>query len=191
MKKSADDIARIISRIFSPIIEAPLIIWLATSLNITFLSWLKVFLISLFFLFFLPYSFFLISLKIGSISDWDVTKRKERYGFNIIVLFSIIACLLVFYFLNEKALVYFYIRLLMPFFLYFLITFFWKISGHMLVNSIFILLLFFYASVPLQKPIVLFSGILLIIVGWSRIKLKKHTLAQVAAGALLPFTILI
>ena len=180
-------LAEVISRIFSPIIEAPLIIWLVTNLNITFLGWTKVFLISLFFLFFLPYSFFLISLKIGSISDWDVTKRKERYGFNIIVLFSVIACLFVFYFLNEKALIYFYLRLLFPYFLYFLITFFWKISGHMLVNSIFTLLLYFH----FQKPIILFLGILLLIItGWSRIKLKKHSLAQVVAGALLPFLVL-
>ena len=183
-----EKLAKAASNILSPMIEAPLIIWLAASLNITFLNWTRVFLISLFFSFIIPLGFFLLLFKIKKISDWEVTKRKERYGFNMIAFFSIIICLSVFYFLNEKALVYFYIKLLLPVFLYFLITFFWKISGHMLVNSIFIFLLYFH----LQEPIVLFLGILLlIIVGWSRIKLKKHSLAQVIAGALLPFLILI
>ena len=136
-----EKLAKAASRIFSPITEVPLILWLISIFNITFLSSLKVFLISLFFSFVVPFGSFLLLLKIKKISDADISKRKERYGFNIIVLFSIIACLLVFYFLNEKALVYFYIKVLLPFLLYFLITFFWKISGHMLLNSIFILLL--------------------------------------------------
>lgn len=183
-----EKLAKAASKVFSPIFETPFIICFATSSNITFLNWTRVFLISLFFSFVMPLGFFLLLLKIKKISDWEMTKRKERYGFNMIAFFSIIICLLVFYFLNEKALVYFYIKLLLPVFLYFLITFFWKISGHMLINSIFIFLLYFY----LQKPIVLILGILLlIIVGWSRIELKKHTLAQVIAGALLPLVFLI
>ena len=180
--------AKAVSNIFSPTTETLLIIWLATSLNITFLSPLKVFLISIFFCFVVPFGFFLFLIKIKKISDWDISNRKERYVFNIITFFSIILCFSVFYFLNEKALVYFYMRLLLPFLLYFLITFFWKISGHMLVNSIFILLLYF----RFQRSIVLILGILLlIVVGWSRIKLKKHTLAQVIAGALLPFYLIL
>ena len=52
-------IAQYISRIFSPIIETPLIIWLATNLNLTYINSIKIFLISLVFLYLLPWSFFL------------------------------------------------------------------------------------------------------------------------------------
>jgi len=174
--------ARLISNIFNPIIEIGFVVWLATSLNITFVNPIVILFISLFFLFLLPLGVFVFSLKTKRISDIDVTKRKERYGFNIAAVFCIAACLLVFYFLGEINLIYFYLKLMLPFFIYVIITFFWKISSHMLVNSIFILLLYFY----LDNPVVLYLGlILLILVGWSRIRLKKHTLSQVIAGGLL------
>lgn len=181
-------IARIISRIFSPIVEGPFLIWLATQLVETELAWQNVFLTTLFFIYFLPLVFFFLGLKIGWISDWDITKREERYRLYSFTFLSIVICLIVFSFFKEKMLFYFYLKLLLPVFIFFLITFFWKISGHTLVNSLFVLLLYFY----FDKSVILYLGIfLLILVGWSRMILKKHTLAQVIAGTLLSLLILI
>lgn len=181
-------IAQIISRLFDPIIEGPFLIWLTTQLVETDLAWKKVFLISLFFIYLLPLVFFLLSLKRGWISDLDTTKRKERYGIYSFTLFSIVICLLVFYFLNEKMIFFFYLKLFLPVFIFFLITFFWKISGHALMNSLFILLLYFYSN---ESSILYWGIFLIILVGWSRVFLKKHTWVQVIAGSLLPLLIII
>ena len=180
--------AQVISGIFSPVAESLAIIWLATNMNITFLGWTKVFSLSLFFIFFLPYGFFFYLKKNKKISDNDISKRGERHRFNIFTFFSIALFLAIMFFFNEKALVFFYLRLLTPFFIYIIITFFWKISGHMVVNSIFVQLIYFYT----KNPLLLLLGIfVLFLVGWSRVYLKRHTLVQVSFGGLLPLIILI
>jgi len=181
-------LAIFISRLFDVFLEIPVILLLATQLVQTNISWQKIYLISFFFIFLLPILCFLFFLKKKIITDWDVTKREERYGIFSFTFLSIIICLTTFYLLNEKALLLFYIKLFLPIFIFFFITFFWKISGHMLVNTIFILLLYLY----INKSIILYLGIiLLLLVGWARINLKKHTLVQVVCGTLLPLLILI
>jgi membrane-associated phospholipid phosphatase len=181
-------IARLISRIFSPLAEGPFSIWLASQFIFTQIGGLKVFLLTLFFVYLLPFSLFLFFLKQKKISDWDIKQREQRYNLFSFTFLSIVACLLIFYFLGEKTLVFFYLRLLLPVLIFFITTFFYKISGHMLTNSIFILLLYLYTN----KSIIICLGILwIIMVGWARVKLKRHTLAQVVAGALLPLIILI
>lgn len=181
-------LAIFISRLFDPIIEAPLILWLAARLTVTNLSWQKIYLISLFFISLLPALCFLFFLKKKIITDWNVTKREERYGIFSFTFLSIVICLTTFYLLNEKVLLLFYLKLFLPIIIFFLITFFWKISGHMLVNTMFILLTYLYYN----KSIILYLAIiLLLLVGWSRINLKKHTLAQVVCGSLLALLVLI
>lgn len=117
-------LARIISRVFNVATEGPFLIWLVSRFIFTSLGWLNVFLISLFFIYLLPLLFYLVFLKLKRISDWDISRKEERKSINIFASFSIISCLLIFYFLGEKTLIFFYLRLLTPFFTYFIITFF-------------------------------------------------------------------
>jgi len=178
-----EKIAKIISRLSDPVFISPIIILLITQLGESQLPWQSIFFLSLIFIYLLPVVAFFVSLTIGRISDWDATKRQERYGLFIFTFLSISLCLVAFYLLEEKQLFYFYLKALMPIFIFFIITFFWKISGHALVNSLLILFIYFY----FEKTIILYLGFFLIIlVGWSRVFLEKHSWAQVIVGAVLP-----
>lgn len=181
-------IAKIISRFFDPFFEGPLIVWLLSQVVPTKLNRGMVFSLILFFSYFLPAGIFLLSLKLNWISDWDITKRKERYFLFGSILISILICLLIFYFLGEINLLYFYLKLTFPFAIFFFITLFWKISGHLLMNSFLLLLFFLY----LHNSVILLPGVfLLILVGWSRVYLKKHNWGQVISGGMLTLISLI
>jgi len=177
-------IAKIISRIFDPLFELPIILWLLNQKQPGFLKKKETFILLLFFTYFLPLLFFLFSWKLKFISDWDISERKERYSLFIFSSLSIISCLLIFYFLGEVNLLYFYLKVLLPVLFFFLITFFWKISGHLLLNSILLHLLYlnFHTSIFL-----ILAVFILFLVGWSRVNLKKHNWLQVFAGAFLPW----
>ena len=181
--EKANKIAKAISFIFSPIFTGAGAIVLLAKLSPAANQWLKALGISFFLVFIVPFIYFLILLKQKKISDWDISQRRERYKIYTFVFLILLFCLMVFYFLFGKASVVFYLKMLLPFFIFFLITFFYKVSGHLFVNSFFILLLYFYSN----NSIIIFMGIfLLILIAWSRIVLKKHTLGQVILGGFLP-----
>jgi membrane-associated phospholipid phosphatase len=181
-------VALLVSRLFDPIVETPFILFLATQMGQTQRPWWQLLLLSFLLVYFLPYFTFIFSLKKKWISDFDITKRQERYGLFILIFISILVLLLLLYLLQEQTLFNFYLKIILPVFIFFIITFFWKISGHMLVNTILILLLYLYFN----KSIIIIMGLfMLVAVGWSRLTLRKHTLSQVIAGILLPLTILI
>ena len=180
MNKS--QMAEIISYIFSPVFETPLIILLTMMINKTKDYWITILILTLVFVYLLPWLLFRLLMSLGKISDTDITKRQERHLFFTGILIFFVIYMLFLYFINETSLFYFYLKLLIPFLCFFTINFFWKISGHMLVNSIFILLLYFY----IDKSYIIIMGLLLLfLIGWSRIILKKHSLSQVLAGSFL------
>lgn len=137
----------------------------------------------------IPTSYFFMDLAGRGISDIDVTKRQQRYHLfgrfvGICVISTIIS-----YFLGNQ--VFFVMQLigLMLAATIFLITFFYKISGHMILNvsSVFIVNFLFdwqYLWLFVIVPIVAFA----------RINLKKHSVSQVLTGAALglfvPLTVL-
>lgn len=179
--------ALIVSRLFDPVIISPLIIWLIILSTTTIHSKLIILALNIILVYFLPLLFLLLSLKLKFISDWDITKRKERYAFFSFIFVCIVFCLLLLNILKEINLLNFYLKLLLPLLIFFIITFFWKVSGHSLVNTIFVLLLYFYT----HNSYIIYMGLfLLFLVGSSRIVLKKHTLLQVVAGSLLALLIL-
>ncbi|MEK7581401.1 MAG: hypothetical protein AAB512_03900 [Patescibacteria group bacterium] len=128
----------------------------------------------------LPISLFFLVLKKKKISDIDVTKRKERYGlFGFMTVILAVSCIVA-YFLGNHLFFVLQLAALALGLTIFLITFRFKISGHMLMNvsSIYVInylfgwkLLWLFLIIPL--------------VAFARIYLKKHTLAQVLLGLIL------
>ena len=181
-------LAKTICFLFSGATLGPINIFLASKLAPSNIPFFKVLGLSLFFVFFIPAFFYLIFLKKGLISDFDITKKEERPKIHLVVLISVLLFLLVCWALGEKALVYFYLKIIFPFFAFALITLFWKISFHALMNTLFILLLYLNTN----NPAVLYMGVfLLFLVFWAKLKINHHTLSQLLAGALLPFLILV
>ena len=119
--------------------------------------------------------------RIGKVGDLDVTDRSQRkvpfilgilvYALGTIIMFSLNAPAI------ASALMFCYT---MNTLVTFLISLHWKISVHAVgVSGPFTCLVYFMGW--LYSPLLL----LIIPIGWSRIELKAHTLAQVVAGFLL------
>lgn len=177
-------IARIITDIFNgsiTMILAPLIAVLVSPLE----PKQKVLFISLYIL--IPTLPYIILSRIGKISDYDFTKREERPPYFIALsLFFGVMLIAVRQFgveqLTNVALCLFVVSSVIT-----AITFSWKISGHMTYSTF----LFCTLAYLFPSPYIYILFIFLPLIAWTRVELKKHTLAQVLAGTLTTLTICI
>lgn len=132
------------------------------------------------FLLLVPFIYLHLSLKLGWVSKWDLPKKEERRP--IIVIF--IACSIISLFLvkqfGTKMLLDLFILLLTTGFVASLVTVFWKISIHMVLDTTGVLLVNLLLGWHLWP---LFA--LIPLVGWARLRLKRHTFSQILAGVLL------
>src|SRR4030066_2526915 len=126
----------------------------------------------------IPYIAILILYKAGKISDLQIPRRKER----LLPLLIINACIVMGFFIliniqPERMLLSVYMIYLLSLPVISLVTLFWKISFHASYITLFSIayLIVFGKWAILTIP-------LIPLVGWSRIKLKRHTLAQVLGG---------
>lgn len=127
----------------------------------------------------LPFSLYSIAWKMKIISDWDMRNRSERPK----ILWTLVVIEIV-------GFVVFQLWVLFPILLaavgFTVITHFWKISGHAMsaalaTGSIIIRFGWSFWPVLLIVPLV----------AWSRVVRKNHTIAQVIAGALYSWIILV
>lgn len=114
-------------------------------------------------------------------SDFTVSQQEERP--RLFFLFSIL--LLISFGISIKTgntkLIQIYCILNITLLLSTLLTMFWKISFHMIVAT----LCLFIITTLLQNPLLYSLFLLLPIIGWSRVYLKRHTVKQVIAGFVL------
>ena len=140
--------------------------------------------VTLFFLSF-PMLYIIIGVRRGKFSDLEVSRRKERVG---PVLFSIASALVGLVTLAlikaPKNLQTLLIITAVSAVVLLLITLRWKISFHAssLAGTVTFLTILYGA-------IVLPAFLLVVLVSWSRVVLRRHTVTQVVAGALLSITL--
>ena len=133
----------------------------------------------------LPLAYILVGLRRGWVSDLELSKREERPRFIFISLSSDLLALLVLWLGGAPhmiwvlALIYACLGITM-----FTISNFWKISLHMVSVSGFATLLVYVFG-----PIAWWTFLSLPLVAWARYYRKKHTPAQLLAGAILGATI--
>ena len=169
-------VARVISEIFNGFVTMILTPFLAIFVSSLSLSLKIVYSIAYLLATILPY---LILKKLGRASDYEFTKREERppYFITLSLLFGILFLLLRRHgieTLTNVSLALFVIASVVT-----IVTFFWKISGHMTYSTLLFITLGYLFS-PYFLLLFLFSPF----IAWSRIQLKKHTLGQVFAGTL-------
>lgn len=131
-----------------------------------------------------PVGLFILFLKKKLITDIDLTQRRERPLYFFCLFLLVVSGSLLGYAAGTRL--FFLIQLVELFLIggMILITLFWKISGHLMINAAGIFFLNYF-----------FGGgywwlfILLLPVGWSRWYLHKHDFWQLLAGALLGFSI--
>ena len=141
-------------------------------------SMLPSFITAVIFAAFIPYFLILFLYKAKKISDLQIPRRKERLFPLLIINICVIAGFFILLYLQPQRLmmsVYSIYLIGLP--VISLITLFWKISFHATYITLFSIV---YMIVFGKWAI--FTLPLIPLVGWSRIKLRRHTLAQVIAG---------
>ena len=177
-------LATIISRIFDPFVT------LTALLVMTFIhggethvfTWIAAFGLMVG----LPIVLMLVAIHKEIVSDWDISRRRERPRvLGIILLLELISVFLV------RPLTFPWIaQTLIWIFIVFsgftLITLRWKISGHALTSALF------------TGAVIAWYGwswwpVLLIVpvAAWARVVTKKHTVAQVIAGAVYAWALVV
>jgi membrane-associated phospholipid phosphatase len=177
-------IARIISTVFVPP-SFTLIFFTALSfyLEKIFQKSLVMILVALIFGFIAPIILFVFMRKNGKLVDIDASVKEERtVPFLIAEIFYLIGLLiLIFYKINIISIAFWFCYISNTLIIIF-INKYWKISVHAMgaagPAAAFILLFGWIG---------LFMFIVVALVGWSRIKLKCHSISQVMAGALFGF----
>jgi membrane-associated phospholipid phosphatase len=128
-----------------------------------------------------PMAYIIVGVKLGKFTDIDVSKRSQRSGPFIFALISTFLGLAVLFLTHgPKTLQTLMMLLIISGLLMMGITFWWKISIHAsaLAGTVTILAYLF-------GNIILPAYLLVILVGSSRVVLRRHTAAQVLAGSLL------
>ncbi len=128
-----------------------------------------------------PISIFLILKKMKKVSDFDMTDRKERPAYCVSTTIVFLIIYLITLKLGDTALSTIALNTLLTSGIFTLITFFWKISGH--ITYLTMAYCSFLYVIPSPYTVLLFP--IIPFVAWSRVELKKHNVLQVIAGILL------
>jgi membrane-associated phospholipid phosphatase len=178
--------ARQVSNILTPVtISIPAVLLVAFYNTKNVASALFYTCVTLFFLSFGPMLYIIIGVRLGKFSDVDVSRRKERTGPFLFSLASVVAGLITLVLINApKNLQTLLILTAVSCIVMLFITLWWKISIH--ASSMAGTVTFLTA---LYGVIVLPAFLLVILVSWSRVVLRRHTVAQVVAGTLVSITL--
>jgi len=130
------------------------------------------------FLIFIPLIFFAVMYKLGWVSDIDLSDRSQRPLYLVVFIIGLAIASAILYFLQVplKFFVYTFSGLVMTI-LTTIITFCWKISFHTAVTTSVVTAITILGGAR-YIPIFL----LIPIIAWARVKLKKHTVSQVIGG---------
>jgi membrane-associated phospholipid phosphatase len=128
----------------------------------------------------LPLILLLLLVRLGKVTDHHVSNRRQRAPVLIMALGSVAAGLVVLAAIHApRSVVVMVLAIVAGIIVLAAVSPFWKISGHAaaITSSAVIAVLMLG---PAWLPLVL----LVPAVGWSRVVLRAHTLAQVVAGSL-------
>jgi membrane-associated phospholipid phosphatase len=176
--------ARFISTLFVPPSFTILIfVYYAFKLENNFSKQIILIAVALIFGFILHIALFVLFKKKGRLVDMDATIKEERTTpFLISCIFYIIGLVILITQRIDVISSAFWFCYISNIIVVIAINKFWKISVHALGSSGALAALFFVAG-----PVGLFFILIPLLVGWSRVKLKCHTVSQVFAGAALGF----
>ena len=174
--------ARIVSNILAPVtISLPFVVLVAFYHTRDQLAAIVYAFIALFFLSIGPLIYVVIGVRTGKLSDLDVSRRSQRSGPFLFGIISTSIGLLVLSLVHgPKDLQTALILTAISAVILMVTTLWWKISIHastMAGAATMLTVLYGMALLPLF--------LLLVLVSWSRVALRRHTVAQVVAGSLL------
>lgn len=128
-----------------------------------------------------PVVVYLYERKTGQIKDWFITNRAERKDVQLAWFVGSGLFFLTALFLEApRVLLALSLTLVWLSLLITIVSFYWKMSVHMVGVTLFVMVLLFTYSVNFWWLL-----LLLPLVGWARIKLGHHTLSQVTVACLM------
>lgn len=177
-------LARIISTLLVPPSFTIIVYFIfALSVEQTIKKSLIVFLVALIFGFLVPITMFVIMRKRKMISDNDAMIKDQRtLPYFIAIIFYAIGLIIMILTKVSIISIAFWFCYISNTFITILINKYWKISAHSMGASGAAAALFFVFGWSSFSAM-----IVTLLVGWSRIELKCHTLQQVIAGIVLAF----
>ena len=174
-------LAYIISRVFDPMIEIPIIlsvvVWFALTNGLRFRFFIFLLIVDAL----IPAGYMVWGIITKRVSDWDMTKRKERAGLYAVTVFCHAFGALYAFFLGKYELSYVLFLMWGLAAVFAVITLFWKISVHAGVNAVMVAYFNHYWGWHNYWWLV----IVLVLVLWARLEMKKHTFAQLLVGTVL------
>lgn len=171
--------AWVVSRIFDPVIEIPLLLIFVTWVALTNGLRYRFIIFLLIFDALLPAAYFFIGLATKKIADWDLTRKEDRRGLYAFTALTHFFGVIYAYFLNKTELAGVLFVLWSLAVVFAVITYFWKISVHAGVSGVMVALLTHYYGWARFGWLLL----VLFLVIWARVVIKKHSWVQVLAGA--------
>lgn len=173
-------VARTLTEVFQPPAVVSVLLLISPVVQPGFPGTIWFGVLGAFFVCVLPFAYVLIMVRLGRLSDHHVSDRKERAPLLMLALVSVVAGLLVLNLINAPTSVSeMILALIGGIAVLAAVSLVWKISGHASAISaaaVIAALMFGPAWLPLL--------LLVPAVGWSRVVLRAHTLAQVIAGSL-------
>jgi membrane-associated phospholipid phosphatase len=175
-------IARSISAILSPfVVSLPAVLLIALYHESNQLTVAEYTGLTLFFLSIGPMLYILVGVWQGKFTDVDVSNRSQRFGPFLFGIISASAGFVIMTLTNgPKNLQTMLLITVIGGIIMMTITLWWKISIH--ASSLAGAATFLTA---LYGTSMLFTFVLVMLVGWSRVVLRRHTLGQVLAGSFL------
>jgi membrane-associated phospholipid phosphatase len=128
----------------------------------------------------IPVLFIVWQLQRGRLTDFHLRVRKERFVPMMVQLVSLAGAIILMAVFSTPGLLLMtaiWGASLTAFLL--LITLFWKISGHSTAAASFAVFMFIYYGYILTPVFILIP-----VVAWARVRIKRHTVAQVLAGTI-------
>ncbi|MFK0008968.1 phosphatidic acid phosphatase [Paenarthrobacter sp. NPDC090520] len=172
-------VARVLTEVFQPpvVVSVLLLISPAIEPGVPGTIWFG--LLAAFFVCVLPLAYVLVMVKLGRITDHHVSDRRQRTPLLLLALASVVAGLLVLQWLHGPvSITVMIIALIGGIAILAVVSAFWKMSGHAsAISSAAVIAVFMFG--PAWLPLLL----LIPAVGWSRVVLRAHTLAQVMVGS--------
>jgi len=172
----------LIANFFSKIVIISLVLFsaiiIAIKIDISYIHLAILFL----FTFLLPISTIILFNILGIISNINVTKREERKKLFSVLFILILISLLTSIYIGSEQLIVIFSVIITTFAFGLLITFFWKISFHMILSCISIFSVIYLFNTQSSYFLIL----VLPFIAWSRVTLERHTYPQVLVGTLLP-----
>ncbi|MFE4543577.1 phosphatase PAP2 family protein [Arthrobacter sp. NPDC056727] len=173
-------VARVITEALQPPITVALLLLLSPAMEPGFPGTVWFGAVAVLFVCVLPLAAVVLLVRLGKVTDHHVSDRKQRAPVLAMSVVSLLAGLAVLLAINAPySVIVVVLAIVGGVVVLAVISLFWKISGHagaIALTAVIAVLILGFQWLPLL--------LLVPAVGWSRVVLRAHTVAQVVAGAL-------